>query len=102
MSLEQPCISTVYGFCYSYPLLTEAIVQVHNEKFIFFGVILKIEDQAIQACDSFFFLKCTLFSRLKNSDQRTLNVFGTESDLLRPQNNIVMGQYDKFRRGLNN
>lgn len=66
MSLEQPCISTVYGFCYSYPLLTEAIVQVHNEIFLFFGVILKIEDQAIQACDSFFFfLKCTLFSRLK-------------------------------------
>lgn len=55
MSLEQPCISTVYGFCYSYPLLTEAIVQVHNEKFLLFGVILKIEDQAIQACDSFFF-----------------------------------------------
>ena len=46
-------------------LLTEAIVQVHNEIFLFFGVILKIEDQAIQACDSFFFLKCTLFSRLK-------------------------------------
>ena len=46
MSLEQPCISTVYGFCYSYPLLTEAIVQVHNEIFLFFGVILKIEDQA--------------------------------------------------------
>lgn len=55
MSLEQPCISTVYGFCYSYPLLTEAIVQVHNEIFLFFGVILKIEDQAIQVCDSFFF-----------------------------------------------
>lgn len=55
MSLEQPCISTVYGFCYSYPLLTEAIVQVHNEIFLFFGVILKIEDQAIQARDSFFF-----------------------------------------------
>ena len=65
MSLEQPCISTVYGFCYSYPLLTEAIVQVHNEIFLFFGAMLKIEDQAIQACDSFFFLKCTLFLRLK-------------------------------------
>lgn len=95
MSLEQPCISTVYGFCYSYPLLTEAIVQLHNEIFLFFGVILKIEDQTIQACDSFFFLKCTLFLNVKNSDQRTLNVFGTESDLLRPQNDIVMGQYDK-------
>lgn len=64
MSLEQPCISTVYGFCYSYPLLTEAIVQVHNEKFLLFGVILKIEDPAIQACDSFF-SELTLFSRLK-------------------------------------
>ena len=64
MNLEQPCISTVYGFCYSCPLLTEAIVQVHNEKFLFFGVILKIEDQAMQACDSFF-SELTLFSRLK-------------------------------------
>ena len=38
-----------------------------------------------------------------NSDQRTVNdiVFETESDLLRPQNNIVMGQYDEFGLGLN-
>ena len=102
MSLEQPCISTVYGFCYSYPLLTEAIVQVHNEIFLFFGAMLKIEDQAIQACDSFFFSEMYAVFKVKNSDQRTFNVFGTESDLLRPQNDIVMGQYDKFRRGLNN
>lgn len=74
MSLEQPCISTVYGFCYSYPLLTEAIVQVHNEIFLFFGVILTIEDQAIQACDSFFSEMYAVF-KVKNSDQRTLNVF---------------------------
>lgn len=40
MSLEQPCISTVYGFYYSYPLLTGEIVQVQNEKFLF--VVIRV------------------------------------------------------------
>lgn len=72
MSLEQPCISTVYGFCCSYPLLTEAIVQVHNEKFHFSGLYWRSKIRQYRRVIPLFFFE--MYAVFKVKKFRSANV----------------------------